>query len=120
MTKRKFSSKRLYRLIEIIVRVLSVILVAAGLLLLISFYTRGEEGTLSRLKFCDEAFNKEDKTSLMLNINCHNSAWDYHAKWERYGWLFTGGGVALMVLFYGGTRLFEYLFPKVKGENGKI
>lgn len=121
MVKRKFSPKRLYKLAENLIKSVSMILLLFGIVSLTIFYKNGGNMLEERSEMCNELYSYEtieDKEVRTLiqeeNIDCYIRALENYRNWEKNAFLSTGVGVGLLVVFYGGTRLYKYLFPEVK------
>ena len=110
--KRKFSSKRLYKLLKTIIIIVSVLSLIIGTFNLWTFGKNGP-GYLERgLAQCQESFNTDS------HLSCSVYVWEFYNNWKRKGNIFTGLGIILPIVFYGGTRLFKYLFPE-EPKNSK-
>ena len=120
MIRRKFSGVRLYKLIKRLVILVSAILLLIGSYLLVTFYDRGSQFLVEPFERCNELWPPgKGKYILDLNTDCYMRALEEIGNWVKYGYVFTGIGIGLLVIFYGGTWFYKYLFPVIDKKQKK-
>jgi hypothetical protein len=128
MTKRKLSVNNLYKLIKIIVLVISI----PSFLLVSASYLMGDvfgldsESFVRQTQYCEDSF-KEDSISLKEIYGkdsgtkalegyqiCRELIWEGQAKRDKERQTGMILGLGLPAIFFGGTLLIKHLFPREK------
>jgi len=113
MTKRKLDTKRLYDLVKTIV----IVITSFYLLLALynSYYEINSPYSLKEcFNQCDETWPKDYESTRDIWQSCNKNCLTLsveQGKDTKISWMIALG---LPALFFGGTWLFNYLFPKKK------
>lgn len=115
MTKRKLDTERLYKLIK------KIVLTITGIALIVMLWTGYQTGfgtdiMLNRwVKYCAEHPDNPETVKL-TGLTCMSIGLDQINDWNEIFWKAFLVVILLPVTFFGGTRLFNYLYPKQNKE----
>ena len=100
MTKRKFSGKRLYKVAKTLVLLISISFLIVGLIRWSGFASQSTTLT-QRWEACNNAIGSYDCPSYLNQITTR----------ENTIAILFAIGILLPIIFFGGTRLYKYIFP---------
>ena len=108
VSKRKLSRLRLYKILKIIVLIYSVPISLYGIYGIIN-YESFSKTMLDRFYECGNSFGVGEH---LMSI-C-GSYMDSISQYNIVIWFSLISGIGLLVVFFGGIKIYKYLFPKSK------
>lgn len=117
MAKRKFSGRRLYGLLK---RFVIIVSVTSAILSAILFRQVYSNAILNMYKDVCADFSKEPSDLYVSDYSwCMAQGFGVIDQTTKEAFITLGIAIFLPIFFFGGTWIYQYLFPEVKKENEK-
>lgn len=114
LMERKFRSDRFYKIIKILVNIITTISLILGIIILIN-KEKNDLYYLDEFEKCTS--NPTYKDTKIIKDFCYVYL-DEMIESEKFLKIYWGVGILLPIVFYGGGGLINYIFPKkVKGKK---